>query len=196
MEMQEKRLILRNEVVAYMKPKKIDSETFEDKYYLLEGFTELNETANIQEYTRKYVNEASERTNATGMNKQYSFNLDFYDGDIVHADIKNMYDKEKLGSDTEREFLSVETYKEIKFTDNVTRTEKTGKKASMRKYSIIISDRSGDQALTYSGTCNSAGKTIDGVATSDDNWQTVTFTPIENITINNGTDTENQNTIL
>lgn len=196
MEAKEKRLILRSEVVAYMKPKKIDSGTFEDKYYLLEGFTELSETANIQEYTRKYVNESSERTNATGMNKQSSFNLDFYDGDIVHADIKNMYDKEELGSDTEREFLSVETYKEIKFTDNVTRTEKTGKRASMRKYNIIISDRSGDQALTYSGTFNSVGKVVEGVATSDDNWQTVTFTPIENITISNGTDTANQNTIL
>lgn len=181
-----KKLVLRHEVLTFMKPKKLTEDTFEDKYYRLYGFTELSETANPQEYTRKYIDEARERTDIVGMTKTSSFNLDYHEGDLVHADIKNMYDKELTGTNTEREFIAVELFKDVKYTEKAVlgaRETKTGKRAILRKYTVIISDSGGEEAVTFAGSFNVSGDRIEGIAISDDGWQTCTFKKLDEITV-------------
>lgn len=187
--MSDKKLVLRHEVLTFMKPKKLTEDTFEEKYYRLYGFTELSETANPQEYTRKYIDEARERTDIVGMTKTSSFNLDYHEGDLVHADIKNMYDKELTGTNTEREFIAVELFKDVKYTETPelqaketkTGVTKTGKRAILRKYTVIISDSGGEEAVTFAGSFNVSGDRIEGVAISDDGWQTCTFKRLDEI---------------
>lgn len=186
-----KKLVLRHEVLTFMKPKKLTEDTFEDKYYRLYGFTELSETANPQEYTRKYIDEARERTDIVGMTKTSSFNLDYHEGDLVHADIKNMYDKELTGTNTEREFIAVELFKDVKYTETPTLQAKetktgetkTGKRAILRKYTVIISDSGGEEAVTFAGSFNVSGDRIEGIAISDDGWQTCTFKKLDEIQV-------------
>lgn len=189
--MSDKKLVLRHEVLTFMKPKKLTENTFEEKYYRLYGFTELSETANPQEYTRKYIDEARERTDIVGMTKTSSFNLDYHEGDLVHADIKNMYDKELTGTNTEREFIAVELFKDVKYTETPTLQAKetktgetkTGKRAILRKYTVIISDSGGEEAVTFAGSFNVSGDRIEGVAISDDGWQTCTFKKLDEIQV-------------
>ncbi len=189
----ERKLILRHKVLTFMKPQnttatRTETANQEDKFYLLYGFTELNESANPQEYSRKYINEPRERTDVIGMTKVNSFNFDYYEGDPVHADIKNIYDQELTGSETEREFVVVEMYKDIEFTINTENTEsktgekKQGKKAFSRKSTIIISDRAGEEAITYSGSINVSSDKVDGVVISEDNWETCKFYEMSKIT--------------
>lgn len=189
--MSDKKLVLRHEVLTFMKPKKLTDDTFEEKYYRLYGFTELSETANPQEYTRKYIDEARERTDIVGMTKTSSFNLDYHEGDLVHADIKKMYDKELTGTNTEREFIAVELFKDVKYTETPvlqaketkTGETKTGKRAILRKYTVIISDSGGEEAVTFAGSFNVSGDRIEGVAISDDGWQTCTFKNLDQIQV-------------
>lgn len=192
--MSDKKLVLRHEVLTFMKPKKITDDTFEEKYYRLYGFTELSETANPQEYTRKYIDEARERTDIVGMTKTSSFNLDYHEGDLVHADIKKMYDKELTGTNTEREFIAVELFKDVKYTDRAEMLQtkearegksvvQTGKRAILRKYTVIISDSGGEEAVTFAGSFNVSGDRIEGVAISDDGWQTCTFKNLDQIQV-------------
>ena len=48
--------------------------------------------------------------------------------------------------------------------------------AVKRTYAVIPeSDGDGTDALIYSGTFKSASEIVKGYATSEDNWQTVTF---------------------
>lgn len=181
----ERKLILRHKVLTFMKPKAVGEEKqVNDKFYLLYGFTELSESANPQEYSRKYINESYERTDVIGMTKSNSFNLDYHEGDPVHADIKNMYDKELTGTETEREFVTIETYKDVTFTlkSEMARTQKQGKKAVLRKSTIIISDMAGEEAITYAGTFNVSGDRVEGVAVTEDNWETCTFYRDDEIT--------------
>lgn len=190
--MSDKKLVLRHEVLTFMKPLKIDGKnTFDEKYHRLYGFTELSETANPQEYTRKYIDEARERTDIVGMTKTSSFNLDYHEGDLVHADIKNMYDKELTGTNTEREFIAVELFKDVKYTETPTLQTKetktgeakTGKRAILRKYTVIISDSGGEEAVTFAGSFNVSGDRIEGIAISDDGWQTCTFKKLDEIQV-------------
>lgn len=74
-------------------------------YHRMRGFTSLSESKNPIEYSRKYVDEAFETTDVTGMSASYDFSFDMLTPNEVLADMASIIDGEKLGSEAIREFI-------------------------------------------------------------------------------------------
>ncbi len=154
-------LVIRSQWAAYMK-----CGTGESKTYNLmgEGFTDLAESKNPQEYSRHYVHEKSERSDVTGYSPSLSYSMDYYDNDPVCAEIRNITDQEMVGTDAQREIVLVDLFDgtEGSFT------------AYQRTFSIIPDGKgSGTDALIYTGTIKAAGDLVKGKF----NTTTSTFTP-------------------
>lgn len=140
-------------------------------YTRMHGFTEMSESKNPSTYERKYVDKKTSDTDITGFAPSISFNFDEHEGDPVCADMVNIIDNEKVGSDAVRSIVVVD------FSDK-------DLKAYERKWSVI-SDTQGDgtDAYTYSGTLNCKSEKVWGSATvttpTDGNNETaevITFT--------------------
>lgn len=126
-------------------------------YHRMRGFTSLSESKNPIEYSRKYVDEAFETTDVTGMSASYDFSFDMLTPNEVLADMAGIIDGEKLGSEAIREFISVDFHKPV---------TGGGYEAVKRSFSIIGSTvGDGTDALTYSGTLRVQSAKIKGVAT-------------------------------
>lgn len=138
-------------------------------------FTELSVSKNPVEYSRQYVDEDAERTDVVGYGPSMSFAFDEYTGNVVLEDITSIIDEEKVGTEAQREIIIVD------FSSPAT---DGGFVAYKRTYSIIA-DSEGDsmEAYTYSGSMNSIGDQIKGVAViatpekgNSKTVETVTFT--------------------
>lgn len=139
--------------------------TGEGKYtfHRMKGFSDLSTSKNAKEYTRQYVDEAFEQTDVVGYSPSMSFTLDQMKNDPVHKDIADIYNNEKLGSDAIRPIVIVDMLSDTK-------------EAISREYAVIADgEGNGMDAYVYSGTLKAKGKKIKGTATSDDEWQTITF---------------------
>ena len=144
-------------------------------YTRMKGFTSLSESKNPVEYSRKYIDEAFETTDVTGMSSSYDFTFDKLTPNAVLDDMADIIDNEKLGTDAVRSFVSVD------FSRPVTGG---GYEAVERKFSIIGSTiGDGTDALTYSGTLRVQTTRIKGTATiatpesgTKDTVETITFT--------------------
>lgn len=136
------------------------------KFMRMRGFTDFSMSKNPTEYSRKYVDEVSERNDVVGYNPSISFAFDRFSDDEVHADMVSIADNEAVGSDAVRSILLVDTSEE---TEN-------GFKAQKREFSVIPDSEGNDSdTYTYSGTLKANGAIVKGYATTSDNWQTVTF---------------------
>lgn len=100
-----KGLVLRADVVSFME--------VEDKYYRMKGFTDLPTSKETEEYSRKYVDEKSERTAVTGMTSTTDFTLDRYKDNPVHDRIQEVFDKEQLADDATTNIVVVDFSKPI-----------------------------------------------------------------------------------
>lgn len=141
----------------------VPSEEGKYTYHRMKGFTTLSTEKNPKEYSRQYVDEASERTDVVGYSPSMSFGFDRAKGNAAHDDIISIFDNEKLGADAIRPIVIVDIASE-------------GKNAVMRMFSVIPStEGDGTDAYTYSGTFKAAGDKQLGIATTTDEWQTVTF---------------------
>lgn len=157
-------ILKRNDKLAFYG---VPTEGGEYTFHRMRGFTTLSTSKNPKEYSRRYVDEESERTDIVGYSPSLSFNFDRAKDNAVHDDIISVYDGEKLGADAVRPIIIVDTTKE-------------GDNAVYRTFSIIPeSEGDGTDAYTYSGTFRSAGEKQIGVATPDDNWMTITFAKSE-----------------
>jgi hypothetical protein len=126
-------------------------ETGEEKTPALmgEGFTAFSESKNPQEYSRKYINDKTQRSDVTGYAPQYDYTLDCIDGDPVVAEIVKVHDNELTGNEAKRYIITVNLW-----------SDSTGKAcAAKRRLYTIVPDKKADgtDALVYSGSMKAAG---------------------------------------
>lgn len=145
-------LIMRYQFASFMGC--LDAEKKETFALIGEGFTQLAESKNPQEYSRKYVSDKTTRTDLTGFAPQYDYTMDYIDGDPVTAEIAKITDNEILGTDARRNIVAVNLW-----------SDPTGKacEAKMRPYAIIPNQKAdGTDALIYTGSMKAAGDFVDG----------------------------------
>lgn len=131
-------------------------------YHRMKYFTNLQHSKNPQEYSRKYVDEPSQRTDVTGFAPETAYGFDKHRDDPVLTDIVKITNEELYGDDAVREIISVDTA--------------TGE-AYKRPYTVSPGSEGDDANIyKYSGSFKANGEQIKGAATSADDWQTVTFT--------------------
>lgn len=157
-------LVQRADRVAYM-----DVGTKEEpKYIRMQGFTSMSDSKSSKEYSRRYVDEKSDRVDVSGYAPQISFEFDRYSPFPVHASIAKVFDEELLGSDTHRSIVTVDFF------------DKKGENKYMarRRLYSIIPDSSGSStdALTYSGNFKAVGDPVEGVATISEDGMVAEFT--------------------
>ena len=110
-----------------------------------EGFTEFAETKNATSYQRRYIHEATKRTDVTGYAPVIDYEFEVYKGSPVIERLRGITDSESLGDAAQVEFLTVDLFDE---------TETAGVyKATRRTYSVIPDEcGSGVDTLIYTGT--------------------------------------------
>lgn len=121
----------------------------------LRYFTELSTGKNPTEYSRQYVDESLERSDVVGYSPSISFNFDEYSGDTVLEDIIEIINKEKLGTDAQRNLILVDFSKPV-----------DGGFYAVKRCFSVIADSEGDStdAYTYSGTFKASGSAVFGTA--------------------------------
>lgn len=141
--------------------------TTAEAYNLIgEGFTQLTESKNPQEYSRKYVSDKTQRTDVTGFAPQYDYTTDYIDGDPVVQEIAYITDNELVGTDARRNIVSVNMWSD---------PSGVACAAKKRAYAIIPNQKAdGTDALVYTGSMKAAGDFVDGIF----NINTGTFTPV------------------
>lgn len=133
-------------------------------FYRMKGFDEISTAKNPKEYSRQYVDEEFEQTDVVGYTPSISFGFDRFSGDAVHGDIIDIFDGEKVGADAVRPIIMVDMSDE-------------SNSAIKRDFAVIAENEGkGLEAYKYSGTFRVKGDKIFGTATSEDGWQTCTFT--------------------
>ena len=141
----------------------------EEVYSRMTGFTEISKSMNASEYTRKYVDCDFEESDVVGYAPSLSVAFDEHTKNNVHSDLKAIFDEEKTGEDAVREIVIVD------FTNPVGDADDRFC-ARMRKYSVIpSSEGNGTEHYEYNATLRAKSDIVVGVATSDDNWKTITF---------------------
>jgi len=126
-----------------------------------EGFTQLEESKNPVEYSRKYVHEDSERTDVVGFAPSVAYAVDAHSDSAVIAKIIKAHEQELTMEDAHVNIVSVNLFEE-----GVTEGSCVAYK---RTYAIIPDSKAGDNALTYSGTFKCVSEKIKGefaIATS------------------------------
>lgn len=151
----------RSEKVAFLG---IGSDSSE--FTRMRGFTEFSLSKNPVEYSRRYIDEKTERSDVVAYAPSISYSFDRFSNDDVHKDIINITDMEKIGVDAMRNIVIVD------LSGN-----SAEKNAILRKWSVIPDTEGNDaDTYTYSGTLKACSEIIVGTASSDDNWFTCSFT--------------------
>ncbi|MDO4743929.1 MAG: hypothetical protein Q4A86_00915 [Clostridia bacterium] len=133
-------------------------------FYRMKGFDDITTSKNPREYSRQYVDEEFEQTDVVGYNPSISFGFDRFAGDAVHDDLIAIFNEEKVGADAVRPIIMVDM-------------ESDEKTAIKRDFSVVAENEgSGVELYKYSGSLRVKGEKVMGTATSDDEWQTCSFT--------------------
>ena len=133
-------------------------------FYRMKGFDEISTSKNPKEYSRQYVDEEFEQTDVVGYTPSITFGFDRFSGDAVHTDIIEIFDNEMVGADAVRPIIMVDMADDEH-------------SAIKRDFAVVAeSEGSGLEAYKYGGTFRVKGLSVFGTATSDDGWQTCTFT--------------------
>lgn len=158
----DQKLVGRHKRLSFMK-------TEADKFVRMTGFTSMSESKESKEYSRQYIDEATERTDVVGYATGVKYEFDRHTGNAVHTKLAEIADDEIAGTDAQVEILTVDLFEPTGDDNNAC-------KARLRTYSVVP-DASGDgtDALIYSGTLKAAGEIAKGTATTTDGWQTCTF---------------------
>ncbi len=139
-------------------------------YKRMRGFTELSVKKNPVEYSRRYIDEVSERNDVVGYSPSMSYTFDEFSDDAVHKDIVAIADNELVGGEAVRSIVLVD----------VSSADDDGICTAVMRDWAVIPDGEGDDAdaYTYSGTLKANGDIKRGTAASEDDWQSCTFTEI------------------
>lgn len=158
-------LVPRHEVLGFYGVPKTGSGAGDVDFRRMQRFTELSLSKNPEEYTRKYVDEASQRSDVVAYAPSISYAFDRHRGNDVLTDIIKITDREYTAANAVRPLVWVDTNSGF---------------AAKRDYSVIP-DTEGDDGstYTYSGSFKATGDPVFGTATSTDNWMTITFTEEE-----------------
>lgn len=154
-------LVLRCQWEAYMECGSSDAATFN---LIGEGFTSFPEAKNPKEYTRKYVNYKTEKSDVIGYSPSIEYSCDMVCDDPVVKEIVSIHDNELVGTATHRKIVTVN------------RWEESGGScpAYERVFAIIPGSKGeGTDALVYTGTMKAASDIVKGTF----NVSTKTFTP-------------------
>lgn len=124
-------------------------------YFLMgEGFTDLTESKNAKEYSRKYVKDKNERTDVVGYASSIGYSADVYDDDPVVQEVIAVSDEELIGSEAQRYIVSVNRWQSVAANTFV---------AYRKKYAIIPDGKGeGTDALIYSGNFKAVGENEKG----------------------------------
>ena len=129
------------------------------------GFTAITSGKNAKEYSRQYVDMATESSDVVGYAAAVEYSFDRHVGNPVHEKIAAVSDDELLGSESHVDIVTVDLF-----------TEGDSKVARKRTYSIVPdTDGDGTDALIYSGNFKAVSEIVKGTATSADSWKTCTF---------------------
>ena len=142
----------------------VPSEDGSTIFHRMKGFDTISTSKNPKEYSRQYIDEEFEQTDVVGYTPTVSFSFDQFEDNIVHTDIAGIFNAEKTGADAVRSIIMVDTS-----ADN---------SAIMRDFAVVAeTEGDGTDAYTYSGSFRVKGDKVFGTASSEDGWQTITFTP-------------------
>lgn len=160
---EKKKLVGRHKRVAFM------DATGEGKNFTrMTGFTSMSDGKNATEYSRQYVDEASERSDVVGYAPSVDYEFDLYTNDPVQARIAEITDDELLGSDTQVTIVTVDLFDEKQVENTCT--------ARKRDWNVIPdTEGDGTDALIYKGSFKASGNITKGTATTTDGWETCTF---------------------
>ena len=137
----------------------------------MKGFTELSVSKNPKEYTRKYIDEVSERNSVVSYSPSISYKLDYEPDNSVHKELSQIADNEMTGE---------YAVKNIVIVDLTTANASGICQAIKRAFSVIPSTEGDDNdTYTMSGSMKASGEIVFGTAETEDDWQTITFTEEE-----------------
>ncbi len=156
-------LIPRHKVLAfYGVPETVEGVTTVT-FHRMRFFTNIAKNKNPQDYTRKYTDEKSQRSDIVSYAETISATFDRHSGDPVHEDIIDISDRELVGSDAKREIIWVQV--------------DTGK--AVKRTVSVVPNSEGSDANTYTQSADfrAGGEPAAGTASSSDDWMTATFTP-------------------
>ncbi len=159
-------LIMRYQWEAYLGCLSGSGNSVTETFNLIgEGFTSFPENKNPKEYSRKYVNYKTEKTDVIGYAPSIEYSADCISDDPVVQEIVKIHDGELVGNDTHRNVITVNRWEE----DSTNHTCPAFKRA----YAIIPGTKGdGTDALVYTGTMKAVGDIIPGTF----NTSTKTFT--------------------
>lgn len=120
-----------------------------------EGFTEFTENKNPREYSRQYINEASERTDLVGFAPSVTYAFDVYEDDPVQEKLLSLTRGEAVGADAAVTVVTAFLY--------CSGSTETRFKAVKRTYTVCPAKLgSGTDALVCSGTLKACGEAVHG----------------------------------
>lgn len=144
-------LVLRAQFASYM-----ECGSGDDKAYHLigEGFTAFPIALNPKEYTRKYVNYITEKSDVIGYAPSVAYSCDCVSGDPVVQEVMAITDAEALGNATHRNIVNV----------NLWEADESGKCPAYRRTFAIIPAGKGEgtDALVYTGTMKAVSDQVKG----------------------------------
>ena len=116
-----------------------------------EGFTEFTEMKNPVIRGRRYIHEASRRTDVTGYAPAIDYEFEVYTEDPVGGKLRAITDGECTGEAAKVQILTVDLFDE---------TETSGVYHAVCRTYSVIPDRSGGgtDTLCYTGTMKAAGE--------------------------------------
>lgn len=118
-----------------------------------EGFTSFPESKNPKEYTRKYINYKTDKSDVIGYAPSIEYSCDCISGDPVVQEIVYVHENELVGNATHRTIYHVNRWE-----------EKDGKCPAKKRVFAIIPGTKGDgsDALVYSGTLKAVSDIVSG----------------------------------
>lgn len=133
----------------------------------MKGFTSVPDNTNVETDETKYVDEKNKRKRTTGYATEKSYEADRIVGNKIHDLLAEVQELEK--TDVNVPIVTVDFNKE---------GTTSGTYYARRRLYNVIPDSAGDDENKYtiSGTLGANGEIEEGMATSDDNWKTCTFT--------------------
>lgn len=160
-------MIKRSEKLAFMQV----TNGGNTEYMRMTGFTELSVSKNPKEYSRKYVDEKTERNAVVGYSPSISYKLDYEPQNSVHNEFSEIADRELTGENAVRNIVIVD----------LTTADTDGVCSAVKRAFSIIPSTEGDDSETYtlSGNMKASGEMVFGTAQTEDDWQTLTFTEAE-----------------
>ncbi len=137
-----------------------------ENFNRMQGFTEAGKSMNSSTYDRRYVDEKIERSDVIAYAPEIAYSFDRMAGNEVHETIVAIHNGELVGQTVE---IVTVNFNEDGETEG-------SFKARKRTYSVIPdSEGNNNDAYTYSGAFRASGETVEGEATTTDEWATCTF---------------------